>query len=327
MCQATRNLGTFVYVPIIAVGLGHPDFGSIAHYFKIGTNAGRIVETEHCDVHAVNVDIAGRRQGCVAVGYSCGGQYVDVSDLVTFCPEIVQLHSLIGLTGLPWLNDLHCAGITGQECFVESYFKPTAIGIGSIGTSQYAPVFVDAILCCQWVKVDLGEKICGLRGTFGLNKLLIQIDLAGVIQVQIYHVLTWSETNQTKCQQIVVEIEIGSLGVVAVGQLICLGGQILQQTLLNTIVVAFEPVCVFELVFGWYYGGSLPEVVFVRNYLSTCVPDVGPPGLHIVLVKYESLCIDSAVPLCGHGRRQAQSALSFSCVTVVDQIIEYGPVV
>ena len=117
------------------------------------------------------------------------------------------------------------------------------------------------------------------------------------------------------------------MGVVAVGQLICLGGQILQQTLLDTIIVALEPVCVFELVLGWHYGGSLPEVVFVRNYLPTCVPDVGPPGLYIVLVKYESLCVDSAVPLCGNGRRQAQSALSFGCVTVVDQIIEYGSVV
>ena len=284
LCQAARNLGTFIYVPVIAVGLGHPDFGAVAHYFKIGTNAGRIVETEHCDVYAVNVDITCRRQGRVAIGYSCGGQYVGVSDLVTFCPEIVQLHSLISLAGLPWLDDLHCARVTGQEFFVESYFKPTAIGIGSISAGKYAPVFVDAILCCQGVKVDLCEQICGLCGTFGLYKLLIQIDLTGVIQIQIYHVLTWPKSDQAKCQQIIVKIEIGSLGVVAVGQLICLGGQILQQTLLNTIIVAFEPVCVFELVLGWHYGGSLPEVVFVGNYLPTCVPDVGSPGLHIVLV-------------------------------------------
>ena len=200
MCQASRNLGTFVYVPVIAVDLGHPDFGTVAHYLKIGTNAGRIVETEHCDVYAVNIDIAGRRQGSVAVGDICGGQYVGICNLVTFCPEIVQLHSLIGLAGLPRLYDLHCAGVTGQEFFVKSYFKPTAIGIGSIGTSQYAPVFIDAILCCQGVKVDLCEQICGLRGAFGLDELLIQIDLAGVIQIQIYHVLTWPESDQAKCQ-------------------------------------------------------------------------------------------------------------------------------
>ena len=76
-------------------------------------------------------------------------------------------------------------------------------------------------------EADIGKQVCGTQATHGLDKLLIQIDLAGIAEIEISHVLTWIESNQAVAEKIIVSVDVGGLRVVAVGQLIALGGQVL----------------------------------------------------------------------------------------------------
>ena len=135
---------------------------------------------------------------------------------------------MIGLTDLSRLYYLHSAGITGQPGFIEIEFKIATIGVGTIGTNQHSPGFINLVITTFLGKVYSSEQVSSSGSAFGLDKLLIEIDLANIIQVQIAHVLSRSKSYQIIGQQIIVVVEIGSLCVVSIGQLIGLVGNVGQ---------------------------------------------------------------------------------------------------
>ena len=205
--------------------------------------------------------------------------------------------------------------------------EETAIGIGSVHSTLYSPVFVDIIVSRFFAKIGLCKQLCTENGAFAAQELAIHIELADVIKIQTGHILTWAESNQAITQQVIVAFKIGTVDIVTVLQLIGFVGQVRQQAQFNSSVVTDQPVVGVEHCCGLHNVSSRPIGTFVLDNLSFGIGSVGIPLLDVVLIENKALCINIAVPLSGVGSNQSQSTLSSTCDGLIDQITKRTGVV
>ena len=180
--------------------------------------------------------------------------------------------------------DLYQAGICIQQTCIQAHFNESAVGVGSVDPTQYGPVFKHIILCCFFAQVCIGQQAHTLYGAFVAQELLIQVDLADIIEIEIGHVLAWAEADQTIGKKILFLFQIGLIGGIGVGQLIGQCGYVLQQASLYLGVVTEHPVAVAELGRRLHYGLCGPILVFVKHYftlgiLAKCLPGLNGVGV------------------------------------------------
>ena len=219
----------------------------------------------------MQIHIASSGQTNVCRQRGCGGQDVGRSYGIALAPDVGQGHSLIRLTNFLRVDHLYNTGVRVQQGPIQSQLKKAAVGIGTVHCSLHSPVVIDLIISCFFSKVSLAKQLSCQHSTLATQELSIHIDLANIVKIQGCHVLTWSESNQAVAQQIIVYFNIGSVDVVAVGQLIGFVGQVWQQAQFNLSVVTLCPVIEVECGTGLHNLQCAPVHVFVLDNFTFAV--------------------------------------------------------